>query len=157
MSDFELDGSRPMMASISLKALRDIISLLEYELTDGEFESDAEFSKIKELLDECRDSAAGAGKSDTIVWHPVKLVPFDPEKHADLFEDCVFDDKPKLVWEGDLPELDIDILVTIKVSIWEAVTITRFTRDEEFCWFETYEDSVLAWAELPEPYKPEDS
>ena len=96
-------------------------------------------------------------KSDTIVWHPVKLVPYDPEKHADLFEDCVFDDEPKLVWEGDLPEPDIDILVTIKVSTWEAVTITRFTRDEEFCWFETYDDSVLAWAELPEPYEPEES
>ena len=92
-----------------------------------------------------------------IVWHPVKLVPYDPEKHADLFEDCVFDDEPKQVWEGDLPEPDIDILVTIKVSTWEAVAITRFIRDEDFCWFETYEDSVLAWAELPEPYKPEET
>ena len=90
-----------------------------------------------------------------IVWHPVKVVPYDPEKHADLFEDYAFDDEPKKVWEGDLPEPDIDILVTIRVSTWEAVTITRFIRDEEFCWFDTYDDSVLAWAELPDPYKPD--
>lgn len=93
-------------------------------------------------------------KFDTIVWHPVKLVPYDPEKHAELFGDC--DEPPEDVWEGELPEPDIDILVTIKVSTWEAVAITRFNRDEDFCWFETYEDSVLAWAELPEPYKPEE-
>lgn len=90
-----------------------------------------------------------------IVWHPVRLVPYDSEKHADLFEDCVFDDEPKQVWEGELPEPDIDILVTIKVATWAAVAITRFTCDEDFCWFETYEDSVLAWAELPEPYDPD--
>lgn len=155
MSDFELDGSRPTMAIISLKAMRDIVSLLEYELQNGEFESDFEFSKVKKLLDECRNSAADVGQSDTIVWHPVKLVPYDPEKHADLFEDCVFDDEPMQVWEGDLPEPDIDVLVTIRVSTWIAVTITRFIRDEEFCWFDTYDDDVLAWAELPEPYKPD--
>lgn len=95
-------------------------------------------------------------KFDTIVWHPVKLVPYDPEKHAELFGDC--DEPPEDVWEGELPEPDIDILVTVKVATWEEVSTTQFIRDEDdenLCWFEDYEDSVLAWAELPEPYKPD--
>ena len=150
MRDFKLDGSRPMMASISLKALRDIISLLEYELTDGEFESDAEFSKVKELLDECRDSAADAGKTDTIVWHPVKLVPYDPEKHADLFDED--DEKPDAVWEGALPPDDGIYLITCQSR--NGLRLIEFS-DYDSEYYEFERAGVIAWAYPPEPYKEE--
>ena len=148
MSDFKLDGSRPMMASISLKALRDIISLLEYELTDGEVESDAEFSKVKELLDECRDSAADAGQVEPVVWHFVNYVPYDPEKHADLFDEG--DEKPELVWEGDLPPEDDIYLVTCQQR--NGSRFVEFSNyDGDYCEFDRA--GVIAWAYPPEPYK----
>ena len=153
MSDFELDGARPMMASITLKSMRNIISLLEYELTAGEFESDAEFSKVKALLDECRDSAANAGKTGTIVWHPVKLVPYDPEKHADLFDEE--DEKPDLMWEGYLPPEDELYLVTRGLRNGDRY-VEPLDYDSECYEFEGPDTDVIAWAELPEPYKPEE-
>ena len=149
MSEFKLDGSRPMMASITLKSMRNIISLLEHELTEGEFESDVEFSMIKELLDECRQAGEIAGQ---IVWHPVQCVPYDPEKHNEDFD--VFDDKPMFVWEGELPEEEVEVLVSCRDGNSSWIGITHLLRDDQFCWFDSYDDTVIAWAELPEPYKP---
>ena len=145
MSEFELDGARPRMVSISLNAMKGILSLLEHELTEGEFESDAEFSMVKELLDECRQADESAGQ---IVWHPVRLVPYDPAKHAERFEDKL---TPEEVWEGELPNEDGCYLVTgqnFNGSLY--VGLSGFGP----YFNEFLDNSVIAWAELPEPYVP---
>ena len=88
-----------------------------------------------------------------ITWHPVKLVPYNPEKHDDLF---IFDDedeKPDLVWEGYLPSEDKSCLVTCELHNGDRyVEFSEYDSDNL-----DFVDStnVIAWAELPEPYKPE--
>lgn len=147
MSEFELDGARPRMVSISLKAMKNIIALLECELINGEFESDAEFSMVKELLDECRQAEESSGQ---IVWHPVKLVPFDSVKHAGLFD---FDDeKPDYVWEGSLPEKTGEYLVTLEGKYGRNFVAWN-EYDADFLDFA--QSGVIAWSELPEPYEPD--
>ena len=81
----------------------------------------------------------------TITWHPVRLVPFDPAKHAELFEDMP---TPEEVCEGGMPSEEGEYLVTTKGGY---VGLDEF--DMDCGWFET--DSVIAWAEVPEPYKPD--
>lgn len=80
----------------------------------------------------------------TIVWHPVKLVPYDPAKHAEIFEDMP---TPEEVWEGEMPIEEGEYLVTTKGGY---VRLDEFDMDSGWL-----TDSVIAWAELPEPYNPE--
>lgn len=129
MSEFELDGARPRMVSISLKVMQDIISLLECELTDGEFESDAEFSKVKELLDECRQAGESAGQ---IVWHK---------------------------WPEEKPPVKGRFLVTEKIKNEKLfVSMRTFDPEGKHNppWgFLLGGIEAIAWAELPEPYNPD--
>lgn len=84
------------------------------------------------------------------VWHHVRLVPYDPVKHAELFDED--DEKPDLVWEGALPTDEGIYLVTSQMyngSLY--VELSEFDPDHSD--FET--DSVIAWAELPRPFEPE--
>lgn len=86
----------------------------------------------------------------TIVWHPVRLVPFDPIKHAELFDED--DEKPELVWEGTVPTDEGIYLVTSQTYNGSRyVELSEF--DPDYNDFET--DDVIAWAEPPEPYEPE--
>ena len=69
--------------------------------------------------------------------------------HFDLFDDYLH-----LVWEGDLPEENVIVLV----SFWRhdggcGVGISCLIRDDGLSWFDEFDDRVIAWAELPEPYK----
>lgn len=147
MSEFELDGSRPMMASISLKSMKNIISLLDYELTNGEFEFDAEYSMVKELLDECRQAFADAQESANrhleeqqahqmetvkgIVWHTIR--PF-LNRHTNR----------------GLPTKSGTFLVTT----WDGVvTISSLFIAEDGSYFWDLTNNIRAWAEIPEPCK----
>ena len=87
-------------------------------------------------------------KTVTITWHPVRLLPYDPVKHAERFEDI---QPPDEVWEGLMPCEDGQYLVTFETGF---VGVDEFAIDCDECWFET--EGVIAWAELPEPYVPED-
>ena len=129
MSEFDLDGARPKMASIRLKAMQGIISLLEHELTEGEFESDAEFSMVKELLDECRQANESAGQ---IVWHK---------------------------WPEEKPLVKGRFLVTETINNGRPF-VSMMTFDPEGKhnppWgFLLGGIEAIAWAEMPEPYKPD--
>ena len=89
-----------------------------------------------------------------IVWHPVKVVPYERSKHSNHFD--IFDDYLHLVWEGDLPEENVIVLV----SFWRhdggcGVGISCLIRDDGLSWFDEFDDRVIAWAELPEPYEPD--
>lgn len=85
----------------------------------------------------------------TIEWHPVKCVPFDPERHADLFEEG---QEPEFVWEGSMPEHDGNFLVTCKgEGSRRYVEVQEYDCDDPGF----YDEYVIAWAELPEPYKEE--
>ena len=85
-----------------------------------------------------------------ITWHPVKLVPLNPEKHADLFDEG--DATPAFVWEGELPPEDDIYLVTCeKRNGNRFVEFSDFDRD----YFDFERSGVIAWAYPPEPYKPE--
>lgn len=87
-----------------------------------------------------------------ITWHPVRLVPYNPEKHADLFDED--DEKPELIWEGDLPYEEEQYLITTTGGF---VDTAEFCNDDDDVGFGFYDDRVIAWAELPEPYKQEES
>ena len=92
-------------------------------------------------------------KNATITWHPVRLVPYDPVKHAELFDE--YDEKPELVWEGNIPSDEGIYLVTSQLRNGRYyVELSEFGPD--YAEFETGNDNVIAWAELPEPYVPED-
>ena len=131
MSEFELNGARPRMVSISLKAMKDIISLLEHELTEGEFETDAEISMVKALLDECRRARESAGQ---IVWHK---------------------------WPEEKPPVKGRFLVTEKIKN-EMLFVSMRIFDPEGKhnppWgFLLGGIEAIAWAEMPEPYKPKET
>lgn len=88
------------------------------------------------------------------VWHPLKAVPYDPVKHAGLFDE---DEAPDLVLEGELPDKGDDYLVTMETAKGSRyVGISYFDEDcaRDEC---PFEENVIAWAELPEPYKEEQS
>ena len=53
-----------------------------------------------------------------VVWHPVRLVPFDPSRHAKLSRRI-----HKEVWEGEMPGEEGRFLVT---------TVSGFVRLAEF-------------------------
>lgn len=86
------------------------------------------------------------------VWHPLNAVPYDPVKHAWLFDE---DEAPDLVLEGELPDKGGDYLVTMETAKGiRYVGISYF--DEDYARDECpFEENVIAWAELPEPYQPE--
>lgn len=46
--------------------------------------------------------------------------------------------------------------VNLKTPKLPTAETILFATDDGFCWFEDYDDTVIAWAELPEPYKPEE-
>lgn len=69
MSDFKLHGASPEKVSISRQTMEDIASFLEVELRDGEFESNFEYEKTREIYEECRKSLEERS-SQGIVWHP---------------------------------------------------------------------------------------
>lgn len=82
----------------------------------------------------------------SVAWHPVRLVPFDPARHAQLSWLS-----PRVVWEGEMPREEGRYLVT---TVSGFVRLDEFAIDDDRCWFETYD--IVAWAELPAPYKPEE-
>lgn len=78
-------------------------------------------------------------------WHPVQLVPFDPEKHAEMFEVC--DEPPEEVWEGELPQEYLEVIVLFDGGRTE---VTYAESDEYgFKYFDEVDD-VVAWA-YPNP------
>lgn len=84
------------------------------------------------------------------VWHPLNAVPYDPVKHAGLFDE---DEAPELVLEGEFPDKGGDYLVTMETAGKRFVAISYF--DDECARDECpFEENVIAWAELPEPYTP---
>lgn len=52
----------------------------------------------------------------------------------------------------DVPDIDKGYLVTIKNKIGQRYTTTDFWEKEGFIFRDI---SIIAWAELPEPYRPE--
>ena len=125
MSDFQLDGARPMKVSITHQTMNDIVSLLEVELREGEFESDYEYQKTREICEECRKSLEEPS-SQEIIWHPCS---------------------------DELPPEDGHYLITAhgygETSENTWIDVGFFDKDSGrfllLC--------VTAWAELPEPYK----
>lgn len=69
MTDFKLAGARPAKVSISRQTMEAIVSLLEVDLREGEFESNYEYQRTREILEECRKSLS-ARSSQEVVWHP---------------------------------------------------------------------------------------
>ena len=89
-----------------------------------------------------------------IVWHPVKLVPYDPERHDALFIFAEEDEKPDLVWEGYLPPEDGSYLVTCELNNGDRYVEFADYDSDNYDFVDSTD--VIAWAELPEPYKPEE-
>ena len=87
-------------------------------------------------------------QTSNVVWHPVRLVRYDPVKHAEMFANRR---TPKVVWEGEMPSEGGRYLVT---TVGGFVSMDKFSIEEYGCCFATYDAS--AWAELPKPYEPEE-
>lgn len=124
MTDFKLDGARPAKVSITRQTMEDIVSLLEVGLREGEFESDYEYQKTQEILEECRQSLSSP-QSQEMVWHPFPETPL-PETEFAL---------PYLV-----------TAVSVNGDKTPFVRVAYGNRS-----FSAYKKSfdVIAWAELP--------
>lgn len=127
MSDFQLDDARPMKVSITHQTMNDIVSLLEVELREGEFESDYEYQKTQEILEECRKSLEELS-SQGIVWHPYPETPLPETETAELY------------------------LVTA-IAMWAKPHIRTAYAHKNFNSYRS-EFEVIAWAKMPEPYQP---
>lgn len=142
MEDFKLDGARPAKVSISRQTMEDIVSLLEVDLREGEFESDYEYQKTQEILEECRKSLEERSTKQ-IEWKPIHLrKATEEEKSEDGFEE---------IWEGITPDRDGTYLVTLKNG--NVLPCEVSVEWSEGLSFDGYDDEVIAWAEMPEPYK----
>lgn len=77
-------------------------------------------------------------------WTPVKTRPLTDEERDGLLIDaeCAFD--------CPMPEDGQEVIVTTDLG---GVGIDTFCRDVEGCYFENYDDDVIAWMPLPEPWK----
>jgi hypothetical protein len=76
-----------------------------------------------------------------IKWHPCEIVP----------------DGDSVQWKG-IPDKSGEYLVTIKSRRTTFVEITEFDKTAlrmypDEAWGTFWNDQVIAWAELPEPYK----
>lgn len=79
-------------------------------------------------------------------WHPVNLVPYDPEKHAEQVGNC--DKPPEEVWEGEFPEEFFEVIVLLNDG---RTAVTYVDSDEFGCrYFDNFDDEVVAWA-YPNP------
>jgi len=77
-------------------------------------------------------------------WTPVKTRPLTDEERDGLLinAECAFD--------CPMPEDGQEVIVTTDLG---GVGIDTFCRDVEGCYFENYDDDVIAWMPLPEPWK----
>lgn len=129
MTDFKLDGARPAKVSISRQIIEAFAFLLEVELRDGEFETDYEYQRMREVLEECRQALASP-QSQEVVWHPYPEVPLPETEFAKAY------------------------LVTAVSSKGDQEPFVRSAYGgKNFLAYEN-EFTVVAWAELPDPYHP---
>ena len=77
-------------------------------------------------------------------WTPVKTRPLTDEERDGLLIDaeCAFD--------CPMPEDGQEVIVTTDLG---GVGIDTFCRDIEGCYFENYDDDVIAWMPVPEPWE----
>lgn len=142
MEDFKLDGARPEKVSITRQTMSDIVSLLEVELREGEFESNYEYQKTCEILEECRKSLEERSTKH-IDWNPIYLRQSTPEeKDISGFDET---------WEGVTPDRDGTYLISLKNG--NVLPCEVSVELSEGLSFDGYDDEVIAWAELPEPYQ----
>lgn len=135
MSDFQLDGARPQKVSITRQTMNNIVSLLEVELREGEFESDYEYQITQEILEECRKSLEEP-TSQEIIWHPYPDE-LPPEDGHYLITAHDYGETIENPWiEVDFFDKDAGRFLLLD---WDGTS-------KGWC--------VTAWAALPAPYKP---
>ena len=81
-------------------------------------------------------------------WIPIKIRPLtEEEKELEWVVDSCVD----YAYDCQLPDDDDeDVLIT---TSYGYVTIDTFHKDCDGCWFENYEEDVIAWMPLPSPAK----
>ena len=106
-----------------------IASLLEVELREGEFESNNEYQRTCEVLEECRQALA-SHQTQEVVWHPYPEVPLPETEFAKAY------------------------LVTAVSSKGDQELFVRSAYGgKNFLAYEN-EFTVVAWTEMPDPYTP---
>lgn len=90
-------------------------------------------------------------------WIPIKKRPLTEEerKHfeehvpdfLDLLKSNYYEDT---IYDCELPEDGDDVLVT---TAWGAVSVDTFCNDCDGAYFEKFDEDIIAWMKLPEPYK----
>lgn len=80
-------------------------------------------------------------------WIPIKTRPLtEEEKNIDWVIDCCVD----YMYDCELPDDGDEVLITTK---WGTVATDIFHNDCDGAYFEKFEEDIVAWAFLPEPYK----
>ena len=85
----------------------------------------------------CLDSNAG--------WYPVKRRPLTEEELEEYGHEY------SEMWDCTLPDESCTVIITYTYRDQKYVTYTEFDFDDKY--FDDYNDEVIAWMPLPEPYK----
>lgn len=95
----------------------------------------------------------------TIEWHPLVTRPLTDEELRYYYDTFGSENIPDYMITGPMPEDGEEILVTYQTKNGEPrVTTDTCACDEWGYYLEKFEDfdAVIAWASLPEAYRPEE-
>ena len=93
----------------------------------------------------------------SVKWHPIETRPLTDEELRYYYDTYGADSVPDSMLCGKMPEDDQMILITYRMKNGDlCVAVDTCTCDEWGYYLEDFEDfdRVIAWAPLPEPYKP---
>ena len=89
---------------------------------------------------------------ESIEWTEIKFRKPTEEEREDLDLD---DDDYARIFDCKLPEDDQVCLLTVNSVRDVCVAVDTFCSDVDGPWFEDWDwDDIIAWAPLPEPFKP---
>ena len=114
----------------------------------------------KEEADKMMEGLAD-GRLVMVEWHPVKTRPLTDEELRYYYDTYGSDSIPEYMLEGPFPEDDQMILIVYPLKtangIEMTVAVDTCVCDEYGHYLEDFDsfDNIVAWAELPKPYKGE--
>ena len=107
----------------------------------------------KALIDKGNEALDMAIESleNQFIWNPITTRPITEEEKKE-YESLYGAECLEFMYVGALPDDAEEVLVA---TSYGSVALDTFYIDAEGCYFENYcdEDSVIAWARIPKPYK----
>ena len=134
------DGYLGQALTMAIQALERQRNITNEELYQGFIELEAENERLHEVLEQQR-------------WIPIKTRPLTEEEKEHFISIGWSEDSLEFIYNCPLPDDGQEVLITDSMG---NVELDTFYSDDG-CYFENNcdADEVIAWRELPQPYKEE--